>query len=103
MLLPADYISYFATPTLREGPLSVAPGWFQLWLPQDIERLNAEYEVDKYAPGFCAFGSNGGGEMLAFTAKGSVVMIPFIPMDAALAKPVAASWREFVTLIDTEA
>jgi hypothetical protein len=99
MLPPSEYISYFARSAPREGPLSVPLGWFQLWSPHDLERFNAEYEVDEYAPGFCAFGTSGGGEMLAFADDGSVVMIPFVGMDAELAKPIAASWREFVGLI----
>jgi hypothetical protein len=103
MLPPADYISYFATSVPREGPLSVPPGWFQLWSPQELERFNADYEVDEYAPGLCGFASSGGGEMLAFAGDGSVVMIPFVGMDAKLARPIAASWHEFVSLIGEHA
>jgi hypothetical protein len=56
--------------------------------------------VEAESPGFVAFGSNGGGEMLAFDAEGRVFMIPFVGMSVRDAKPIAASWSEFVEKIE---
>jgi hypothetical protein len=44
-----------------EGELSVDPEWYRLWRPEEIEEFNRDYELSEYAPGFLAFGSNGGG------------------------------------------
>lgn len=44
-----------------EGELSVEPEWYVLWRPEELEEINRDYELQKYAPGFIAFGGNGGG------------------------------------------
>ena len=48
----------------------------------------------RFAPGFLGFGSNGGGELLAFDAAGRIVMLPMVGMSAHDAKLVAGSWSE---------
>jgi hypothetical protein len=96
MTLPAQYVRYYAGDGPKEGKLAVEPGWFQLWSPADAERWNRLYRVQEFAPGFLGFGSNGGGEMLAFDAEGRVVMIPFVGMSTDEARQVAGSWSEFV-------
>ena len=101
MTLPPQYVGYFAGDGPKEGALSVEPGWFQLWPPDEVERWNREYQVYEFAPGFLGSGSSGGGEMLAFDADGRVVMIPFIGMSADEARPVADSWSEFVERIES--
>jgi hypothetical protein len=59
MTLPEEYVRYFAGGGPKEGGLSVDPGWFQLWSPAEIESLNRDYQVEKFAEGFLGFGSNG--------------------------------------------
>jgi hypothetical protein len=100
MTLPDEYLRYCAGDGPREGGLSVEPGWFQLWAPAELEQLNSDYHVQEFVPGFLGFGSNGGGELLAFDSQGRVFMIPFVPMTAEEAKPVADSWSEFVEKIE---
>ncbi len=95
MKLPEEYVRYFAGNGPREGGLTAEPGWFQLWSPDEIEERNHGYQVGEFAPGFLGFGSNGGGEMLAFDSEGRVVMIPFVGMCPEEAQPVAGSWSEF--------
>ena len=96
---PAHYIDYFASDRPKEGPLSVDPGWFQLWSPAELQQMNQRYSVPEFAPGFLGFGSSGGGELLAFDSEGRIVMIPFVPMSPDQALPVAGSWDEFVQKI----
>ena len=103
MTLPAQYVDYFAGDGPKEGGLTVEPGWFQLWPPAEIDKLNRNYRVPEFAPGFLGFGSNGGGELLAFDSNGRVVMIPFIPMSSEEALPVASSWQDFVEKIERDA
>ena len=100
MALPPQYVTYFAGDGPKEGALSVGPGWFQLWPPDEIERWNREYQVRQFASGFLGFGSSGGGEILAFDAVGRVVMIPFVGMSADEARQVANSWSEFVARME---
>jgi hypothetical protein len=54
MTLPSQYVSCFAGDGLKEGALAVAPGWFQLWSPDEVEHWNQEYKVQEFAPGFLA-------------------------------------------------
>jgi len=100
MTLPEEYIRYCAGDCPKEGGLSVDPGWFQLWLPDEVEKWNREYHLPEFAPGFLGFGSSGGGEILAFDADSRVVMIPVVGMSAEDARPVAGSWSEFVERIE---
>ena len=99
-MLPQQYFDYFVGNGLKEGALSVEPGWFQLWPPTEVEQWNRAYRVHEFAPGFLGFGSSGGGEMLAFDVNGRVVMIPMVGMSPDEAKLVADSWIEFVEKIE---
>ncbi len=47
-----------------EGELSTEPLWYQIWEPENLCSLNEEYQVAALAPGFIAFGSNGGNDLL---------------------------------------
>ena len=87
----------------KVGGLIVEPGWFQLWPPNELDQFNLDYKVEEYLPGFLGFGSNGGGELLAFGEGGKIFMIPFIGMSSDDAKLVAGSWVEFVSLIERRA
>jgi hypothetical protein len=75
------------------------PGYFQLWHPDEVEELNQSYRVPEHAPGFLGFGSDGGGEMLAFDAAGAVFKIPFVGMAPKEARKIASSWDEVAARI----
>jgi hypothetical protein len=100
IVLPDEYVRYWDGKGPKEGGLAVEPGWFQLWAPTEVDQLNNDYQVQEFVPGFLGFGSSGGGELLAFDSRGRVFMIPFIPMTAAEARPVADSWAGFVEKIE---
>jgi hypothetical protein len=101
MVIPSQYISYFSGDDPKEGPLSVEPGWFLSWPPDEIERWNHAYLVEENAPGILGFGSNGSSEMLAFDSNGCVVTNPIVGMAADAARPVANSWTEFEMKIES--
>ena len=100
--LPLDYIEFLCSSGGGEGVfgqdyLVVFPG-------AELLKMNAEYEVEKYAPGLFLFGSNGGGEGFAFDltdAARPVVMMPFVGMDRKYAKHVAASFTELVDRMES--
>jgi hypothetical protein len=59
----------------RAGPYSV-------WEKEEIEKLNKQYNVEKFIPGYVAIGTNEGGEILVIkTDSGSVYSIPAVPID----------------------
>jgi hypothetical protein len=97
--LPSDYLRY-----VEEGAdwasTNGEPGYFQLWPLDEVEEMNQSYRVTEYAPGFLGFGSDGGGEMLAFDRGGAVFMIPFVGMAPEEAKKIGTSWSEIVARIE---
>lgn len=80
---------------LYEGELTVAPEWYILWLPEELEEFNRDYQLEEYAPGFFTFGGNGGGELLVVNESGEVFYMPCIGMAPDTAKKTANSLQEF--------
>ena len=72
---------------------------YSLWNFEEIEELNKGYEVEKFIPGFIAFGTDGGGKMLAVKkGTGEVYSVPFIPMEEKSADKLAENLDEFLKL-----
>lgn len=103
IVLPREHLELLRLHDGGEGELGAEPGWFCLWPASDVLASNREYQLPEYLPGFFGFGSNGGGELLALDCRGEppwpVVMVPFIPLDAAEARPVADDFAGFVRLL----
>lgn len=78
-----------------EGELSIEPEWYVLWRPEEIEEFNRDYQLSKYAPGFIAFGGNGGGELLVVNEQGEVLYMPAVGMAPDTAIRIASSLQEF--------
>jgi hypothetical protein len=94
--LPDAYLAQLRDDDSAEGDLAVEPGWIAFWPATDVARHNAGYHVSEHLPGFLGFGSNGGGELLAFdtrTLPWRVCMIPFIPMDESEAVEIAPDFE----------
>ena len=94
--IPEAYLAQVRDGDGAEGDLAVEPGWIALWPAADVARHNAGYEVNKRLAGFLGFGSNGGGELLAFDTRTDpwrVCMIPFIPMDEGEALEIAPDFE----------
>jgi hypothetical protein len=94
--VPPDYLAFLALTDGGEGELGLDPGWFQLWPAAEVVELNAAYEIDAFLPGFIGFGSSGGGELLAFSPRGAVVRVPFIPMEESEAVDMALTFTDLV-------
>jgi cell wall assembly regulator SMI1 len=81
----------------------VEPGWFVPWRAEDVLLNNSGYQIAKYAPGLFGFGSNGGGECLAFDLRdegtGRIVMVPFIGMDLQQVVVIAENFDQFALLV----
>lgn len=92
--VPGSYKQFLADHGVFEGFTYGQPGYVELWLIDDVARINAEIEIQKYAPGLLAFAGNGGGEVLAFDVAGAVHMLPLIGMEPRYAKRIANSFSE---------
>ena len=101
--LPDSYFALLRVTNGGEGDLGVDPGWFVPWPVKDVLLNNREYQIAKFAPGLFGFGSNGGGECLAFDLRdagaGRIVMVPFIGMDLREAVVVAENFDQFSLLV----
>ena len=75
----------------------------KLWLAEEVIDHNKNYQVNQFVPGFFAFGSNEGGEMIAFDTRSSiscpVYMIPFIQMNESDSKEIASNFLSFAQLL----
>jgi hypothetical protein len=104
--LPEDYIALLYYSNGGERELGVEPGWFQLWPAEKVIEFNQGYEAETNVPGFFGFGSNGGGEMLAFDMRSGepwkIVMIPFIPMQVKNAIVIADDFGAFLQSMGRE-
>ncbi len=101
--LPDEYVSFLAFSNGGAGELGVEPGWFSLWPAEEVVTLNQAYGIPEWLPGFFGFGSNGGGELLAFDTRNlppwKVVMVPFIVLDEKEAVIVTNQFATFVNAI----
>jgi SMI1/KNR4 family protein SUKH-1 len=98
--LPDSLVEYHSAGRPLEADLGEGfPGWLQLWPLSEIDERNKDYDVDRQAPGYTGIGSNGGGEMIALSPSGQVVVVPFIGMEPRVAIVVADSWETFESRI----
>ena len=100
--LPSVHIEYITA----TGPFEcfthdeAEPGYVVLWALDEISKSNFEIEIETYAPGFIAFGGNGGGELLVFDTIGAVFMLPMIGMEPGCAIRIAETFEELVSRFD---
>jgi len=79
--------------------LDVSPWICNFWPLAELEQWNGEYRVPDLAPGYLAFGSNGGDEMFAFAPSGEIVCLPFVGMSPDDVDLVATDWEAFRNLL----
>jgi len=101
--LPDSYFALLGITNGGEGDLGIEPGWFVPWRAEDVLLNNREYQIAEWAPGLFGFGSNGGGECLAFdlsdTGAGRIVMVPFMGMDLQDVVVIAENFDQFALLV----
>jgi hypothetical protein len=104
--LPESYLTLLSLINGASGPLGIQPGWFQLWEAENVVNYNKGYSVHEDLPGYFGFGSNGGGELLAFRMDDGepykIYMIPFIPMEAEEAILIADCFDTFIMAMGEE-
>lgn len=69
-----------------------------LWRVEELIEMNKAYEITEYEPWLFAFGSDGGGDALAFDRRAAampIISVPFIGMDEESASPLAPEFVIF--------
>jgi hypothetical protein len=96
--LPPDYVEFLHRANGGEG--FVGPNAYVIFWPvEELLEMNKGYEAPRYAPGLLLFGSDGGGEAFAFDRRSDgmpVVSVPFVGMDVTLARPMGATFNDFL-------
>jgi hypothetical protein len=94
--VPAELLEYHWSGKPPNCELDASPYFCEFWSLDQLDYLNREYEVAKYAPGFFGFATSGGGEMFAISPTGAVVCLPFIGMAPCAALELAPDWAAFL-------
>ncbi|MFZ6689964.1 SMI1/KNR4 family protein [Undibacterium sp. SXout11W] len=76
------------------------PGYVVLWPLEELSANNADIQMEELAPGYLAFGGDGGGEVLAFDSVGAVFKLPMIGLDVQEAIRIADDFSELSTRFD---
>jgi hypothetical protein len=95
--LPEDYAAFLMRSDGGEG--FIGGFYLILWSTGELLKLNRAFHVDEFAPGLFLFGSDGGGEGLAFDRRSDaqpVVSVPFVGMELELANVMGKSFTEFL-------
>jgi hypothetical protein len=70
--------------------------YLMLFRTEELIRLNREYEVKTYLPGFFLFGSNGGGEGFGFNLpdwRMPVGKVPFVGMERSYIQQISPTFN----------
>jgi hypothetical protein len=94
-----ELLAYYAEGKPLECKLDVQPYLCEFWPQDELDKINGEYQVPIYAPGFFGFATSGGGEMFAISPGNEIVCLPFIGMEPSVALLVAKSWAEFEDML----
>ncbi len=100
--LPPEYLDLLRFGNGGEGPLALAPLWFQLYSVEECLTLgHSDNTVTKY-PNFIFFGSNGGIESIAFDLRNGlpwpIVMVDQVAREDS-AEKIASDMATFIVAI----
>lgn len=100
--LPDSYFSLLARYNGAEGDL--LSSWVRIWGAAEACTLSDSYEVPAFRPGYFAFGSDGGGELLVCALNGGnerpLYTLPAIGMSDAELLPLAQSFDDLAAEIE---
>ena len=101
--LPTAYFDLLAFSNGGEAPLAVQPYWFVLYPAAEAQGIWESSEYAEHFPGLFVFGSNGGGEAIAFDLATTASRVVFfdmtnIDMEESVVE-LAPSMADFIALI----
>jgi hypothetical protein len=94
--LPEEFLNYLKGKGVKEGEAEFDfGGYFRLEPLERLAEFNKEIENEEYAPGYYAFGSDGGGEVFVFDEHGIVYLMLLVGMSCDDAIKIVDSWSEY--------
>ena len=102
--LPPQYFALLAQSNGGEGPLSASPFNLCLFSAEEATKLKADRTYEEFFPGFFMFGSNGGGDYIAFDLRATepwpVVAVDMANIDLSESvEQIAAEFNEFLSIV----
>ena len=98
--LPGDYLALLRLSNGGSAQISGYPNYVRIWPAKLAIENNKGYQVQKWLPGFIAFGDNGGPDMVGFDTRNGepypVCSIPFAPMEWEGAMGTVADFKTFI-------
>jgi hypothetical protein len=93
--LPKEYMSFMES--LQDNEIISENGYIELFPLNELEKINKEYETDKFVSNFIAIGTNGSGVGIFINKmNNNIYSIPFIGMEEKDAVLLADSFSEFL-------
>jgi hypothetical protein len=95
--VPDEYREFVRMNDGAEG--FIGDTYVSLWRVAELAELNALARVAEFAPGFTAFGTDGGTELFGFdrrTATNPVVAIPVVGLSWEYGRPLGGSFEAFL-------
>ena len=98
MKLPDEYIEYLKNGGDTEFETDFEFGGYVILEPlEHVDKFNRDIEINKYAPDYLAFGSDGGSEVFAFDKAGAIHLMPMIGMSPNDAIKISDSWKNYIS------
>ena len=91
--LPADLVGFLCSTGPGEG--FIGEDYVVIHDAQELLQVNRELQVEEFAPGLFAFGSNGSGEALALdfsNLEPTIVIVPYLGMSHETALPITPTF-----------
>lgn len=76
VVLPKDYIEFMKKHNGGEG--DIGSTWLVLYPLEELQDVNADYEVEKFLPNHVIIGSDGGDEFYGIDSKGNYFNVPMM-------------------------
>jgi hypothetical protein len=97
--MPEELIAYHSVGCSMSCEIPIQPWICEFWPIDEVMAYNKDYDVAVFAPGYLGFATSGGGEMYAFSPRGTIVCLAFVGMSPEEELPVASSWNEFQSML----
>src|SRR5689334_5959406 len=96
--IPSVLLQYHESGKPLVTRIPVQPWVCELWPLDQVRAYNSGGMILECAPGYFGFGSNGAGELFAFSPSETIVCLDFCGLNPQEALHVASSWSEFTTM-----
>ena len=99
--LPDDYIAFLRTTNGGEG--NIGSAHVRFWGIEELLPMTEQYKIKQYMPGVLAFGTDGGGEAIAFDTRQriwSVIVVEFTVLTFEDSIQIGTSFSDFVSRLD---